>query len=642
MVNTETICYLCNKKFSTLALIYLQAENIFKSFGDLEVLSDVSLSLFQGQRSALVAKNGTGKSTLLNILAGYDAPDSGKVILRNDIRIGYLPQEPLLDPSKSIIENVFTADDEVSSAIRYYEKATETNDKDTLQMAIDEIDRLNIWDREHKAKQILSVLQLTKFNQPVAYLSGGQRKRVALASVLISEPDLLILDEPTNHLDLDMVEWLEDYLIRSQKTLLMVTHDRYFLDRVCTQIIEMNQKQVFTYNGNYSYFIEKRDERIRSKQAEIDRANNLLRRETEWMRRMPKARGTKAKYRIDAFYKLRETAQQRIGSEDVEISTGASRLGKKIMGVKNLTKIFDNKTIIKDFTYTFNRFERLGIIGANGTGKTTFLNLITGNLQPDSGIIDCGATVKIAYYKQSGMEFPDDAKVIDVVRKIADVITLANDKTITASQFLNNFLFTPEKQYTYIRKLSGGEKRRLYLLTILMQNPNFLILDEPTNDLDIFTLNVLEDYLINYPGVVVVASHDRYFMDKIIDGLLIFEGNSEISGFPGNYTEYRQWVKEQGIKDENKLPQKNKTQRQQRQQSEKKKNKLTYSQKKELEQLTIELEKLEQEKKEIENLLNTCSLTPEQVLEKSSLYNEISKIIEGKELRWLELSELDS
>lgn len=629
------------KKKNTLALIYLQAENVNKSFGDLEVLSDVSLSLFQNQRTALVARNGTGKSTLLNILAGYDTPDSGKVILRNDISVGYLPQEPQLDLSKSVLENVFNADDAISVAIRNYEKAIESTDKMALQNAIDEMDRLNIWDREQKAKQILSVFQLTDINQPVQLLSGGQRKRVALAAVLISNPDLLILDEPTNHLDLEMVEWLEDYLTRSQKTLLMVTHDRYFLDRVCTDIIEIDQKQVYTYNGNYSYFIEKRDERIRAKLAEIDRASNLLRRETEWMRRMPQARGTKAKYRIDAFYKLRETAQQKIHSNDVEIGVSASRLGKKIMEVHNLSKSFDSKVILKDFSYTFNRFERLGIVGANGTGKTTFLNLITGTLPPDSGKIDPGATLKIAYYRQSGMNIPEDVKVIDVVREIAEVITLANGKTITASQFLNNFLFTPDKQHTLVRKLSGGEKRRLYLLTVLMQNPNFLILDEPTNDLDIFTLNVLEDYLINFPGVVVVVSHDRYFMDKLVDGLLIFEGNGEISGFPGNYTEYRNWAKEQEKSNaEQQTSSKGKTESK-RPQPERKKSKLTFAQKKELEKLTAEIEKLEKEKKEIEGLLNGGIQDAKLLMDISNRFSEISKLLEDKEMRWLELNEFE-
>jgi len=625
-----------------LAIIYLQAENIYKSFGDLEILSNISFSLFQNQRTALVARNGTGKSTLLNILVGLETPDSGKVTLRNDIKVGYLPQEPQLDLKKSVLENVFIADDTISIAIRNYENALKSTNKKVLQQAIDEMDRLNIWDREQKAKQILSALQLSEFNLPVESLSGGQRKRVALASTLISNPDLLILDEPTNHLDLDMVEWLEDYLTRLQKTLLLVTHDRYFLDRVCTDILEIDQKQVFTYNGNYSYFIEKRDERIRAKLAEIDKANNLLRCETEWMRRMPQARGTKAKYRIDAFYKLRETALQRIDSNDIEIGTSSSRLGKKIMEVKGLSKSFGSKIILKDFSYTFNRFERLGVVGANGTGKTTFLNLITGNLAPDSGTIDPGSTLKIAYYRQDGMNITDDIKVIDAVREIAEVVTLANGKTITASQFLNNFLFTPDRQHTLVRKLSGGEKRRLYLITLLMQNPNFLLLDEPTNDLDIFTLTVLEDYLINFPGVIIAVSHDRYFMDKLVDGLLIFEGNGEVSGFPGNYTEFRNWAKEQEKINGTSSAAKNKPDYKKTKDDNRKRNKLTFAQKKELEQLSLDIEILEKTKKEIETSLNSGTLTPEQLIEKSTQYGKVTRVLEEKEMRWLELSELDS
>ncbi len=625
-----------------MAIIYLQAENIYKSFGDLEILSNISFSLFQNQRTALVARNGTGKSTLLNILVGLETPDSGKVTLRNDIKVGYLPQEPQLDLKKSVLENVFIADDTISIAIRNYENALKSTNKKVLQQAIDEMDRLNIWDREQKAKQILSALQLSEFNLPVESLSGGQRKRVALASTLISNPDLLILDEPTNHLDLDMVEWLEDYLTRLQKTLLLVTHDRYFLDRVCTDILEIDQKQVFTYNGNYSYFIEKRDERIRAKLAEIDKANNLLRRETEWMRRMPQARGTKAKYRIDAFYKLRETALQRIDSNDIEIGTSSSRLGKKIMEVKGLSKSFGSKIILKDFSYTFNRFERLGVVGANGTGKTTFLNLITGNLAPDSGTIDPGSTLKIAYYRQDGMNITDDIKVIDAVREIAEVVTLANGKTITASQFLNNFLFTPDRQHTLVRKLSGGEKRRLYLITLFMQNPNFLLLDEPTNDLDIFTLTVLEDYLINFPGVIIAVSHDRYFMDKLVDGLLIFEGNGEVSGFPGNYTEFRNWAKEQEKINGTSSAAKNKPDYKKTKDDNRKRNKLTFAQKKELEQLSLDIEILEKTKKEIETSLNSGTLTPEQLIEKSTQYGKVTRVLEEKEMRWLELSELDS
>lgn len=623
-----------------LATIYLQAENLSKSFGDLTILSDVSLSLFQYQRTAIIAKNGTGKSTLLNILTGKDSPDTGKVTLRNGIKIGYLEQNPALREKATILENVFGADDEISSVIRNYEKALARNDKDLLHHAMEAMDRLNVWEREVKVKQILSKLRLDDITQPVTKLSGGQRKRVALAATLISNPDVLILDEPTNHLDLDMVEWLEEFLTRGQQTILMVTHDRYFLDRVCTDIIEIDNQVVYTYKGNYSYFLDKRGERINAFTSEVDKATNLLRRETEWMRRMPQARGTKAKYRIDAYYKLKDVASQRLDTSEVEINVSASRLGKKIMEVKNLSKNFGDKVILKDFSYTFNRFEKLGIIGQNGTGKTTFLNLITGTIQADSGEVDAGSTLVVGYYRQDGMNIDNSKKVIDVAREIADVATLGDGKTLTISQFLNMFLFPPEKQHTYVYKLSGGEKRRLYLLTLLMRNPNFLILDEPTNDLDIHTLNIVEDYLKSFPGVVIVVSHDRFFMDKVVDGLLVFEGNGEISGFPGSYTEYRAWImEEEKSKPREKSPEKPVKQEQPKAQP---KKKLTFAQRKELEQLSKDIEQLEKEKSELESQLSSGTLNPQQLQEKSNRYQDIANILEEKELRWLELSEVES
>lgn len=622
-----------------MATIYLQAENLSKSFGDLTIFRDISLSLFQYQRTAIIAKNGTGKSTLLNILTGKDSPDTGKVTLRNDVKVGYLAQNPELNEKATILENVFGADDEISTTIRNYEKALAKDDKDLLHHAMEAMDRLNIWEREVKAKQILSKLRIENINQPVAQLSGGQRKRVALAAALISEPDVLILDEPTNHLDLDMVEWLEEFLTRGQQTILMVTHDRYFLDRVCTDIIEIDGQTVYNYKGNYSYFLDKREERINAFTSEVDKATNLLRRETEWMRRMPQARGTKAKYRIDAYYKLKDVASQRLDTSEVEINVSTSRLGKKIMEVKNLNKSFGSKVILKDFSYTFNRFEKLGIIGENGTGKTTFLNLITGTIQADSGEVDAGSTLVVGYYRQEGMNIDNNKKVIDVAREIADVVTLGDGKTLTISQFLNMFLFSPEKQHTYVYKLSGGEKRRLYLLTILMRNPNFLILDEPTNDLDIHTLNILEDYLKSFPGVVIVVSHDRFFMDKVVDGLLVFEGNGEISGFPGSYTEYRAWaLEEEKNKPKEKSPEKPIKQEQPKTQT---KKKLTFAQKKELEQLSKDIEQLEKEKSELESQLSSGNLNPQQLQEKSNRYQEITQILEEKELRWLELSEIE-
>lgn len=631
--------FLPNKKSGNiLATIFLQAEKLTKSFGDLNIFSDISLSLFQNQRTAIVAKNGTGKSTLLEILAGKEQPDSGKVVIRNGIRIGYLPQNPSLNESATILENVFKANNEVAEALLRYEEVLASGNEELMQEAIDTMDRLSLWDREMQAKQILSILRINELNQTVSTLSGGQRKRVALAATLIDEPDLLILDEPTNHLDLDMVEWLERYLTSIKTTLLMVTHDRYFLDRVCTDILEMDGQKLYAYRGNYPYFLKKRQERIDAKASEIEKATNLLRRETEWMNRMPQARGTKAKYRIDAFYKLRETALQQIDSAELSIKVRASRLGKKIMEIRNLSKQFDSKTILNNFSYTFNRFERLGIIGKNGTGKTTFLNLISGLIKADSGTIDPGSTLKIGYYRQDGMKFENNARVIDVVREIAEVVTLSDGNTLSVSQFLSLFLFPPEKQHVQVTKLSGGEKRRLYLLTILMTNPNFLILDEPTNDLDIFILNVLEGYLAKFPGVVIVVSHDRYFMDKVVDGLLIFEGDGIISGFPGNYSEYRQWsVEQEKEKQHRKKPAKPHEKRVKSQ----RKPKLTYAQKKELEQLSVEIEKLEQQKKALEEQLNSGTLTAGQLQEKSVQYRNVLNSLDTKELRWLELSELD-
>jgi len=622
-----------------LATIYLQAENLSKSFGDLTIFSDISLSLFQYQRTAIIAKNGTGKSTLLNILTGYDTAEKGKVTLRNDIKIGYLAQNPELNEKATILENVFGADDEISSTIRDYEKAIANDDKNLLHHSMEAMDRLNIWEREVKAKQILSKLRLDDINQSVTKLSGGQRKRVALAATLISEPDILILDEPTNHLDLDMVEWLEEFLTRGQQTILMVTHDRYFLDRVCTDIIEIDSQNVYTYKGNYSYFLDKREERINAFTSEVDKATNTLRRETEWMRRMPQARTTKAKYRIDAYYKLKDVASQRLDTSEVEINVSTSRLGKKIMEVKNLNKSFGDKVILKDFSYTFNRFEKLGIIGENGTGKTTFLNIITGTIPVDSGEVDTGSTLVVGYYRQEGMNIDNNKKVIDVAKEIAELVTLGDGKTLTISQFLNMFLFSPEKQHTFVYKLSGGEKRRLYLLTILMRNPNFLILDEPTNDLDIHTLNILEDYLKSFPGVVIVVSHDRFFMDKVVDGLLVFEGDGEISGFPGSYTEYRAWaIEEEKNSSKEKSFEKPSKQEQQKTQTRKK---LTFAQKKELEQLSKDIDLLSKEKSEIEGQLSSGVLNSEQLNKISSRYQEITDQIGEKELRWLELSEIE-
>lgn len=621
---------------------YLQVEDISKSFGDLILFENIRFTVAKDQRVALIARNGTGKTTLLRIIAGVEPYDSGSIVWQNDLRVGYLDQNPKLDTTKSILENVFLSCPAVSEAITTYQHALESDDKHKLQHSLELMDKSNAWDRELKAKQILTQLKLTSFEKPVQTLSGGQHKRVALAAALVNEPDFLILDEPTNHLDLDMVEWLEDYLKSSKITLLMVTHDRYFLDRVCTDIIEIDEKKLFWYKGNYTYFLEKRQDRIDVRTSGVERAGNLLRRELDWIRRSPPARTSKAKYRIDAFYELRSKATQRFSDNNVRINVGAARLGKKILEVKGLSKSYGELSILKDFSYTFNRFERLGIIGRNGTGKSTFLNLITSTIPADYGTIEVGETIVYGYYRQEGMNIRDDVKVIDAAREIAEVVTLADGKTLSVSQFLNMFLFPHEVQNNFVYKLSGGEKRRLYLLTILMRNPNFLILDEPTNDLDIQTLNVLESYLENFPGVVLVVSHDRHFLDKVVDGLLIFEGNAEIWGFPGSYTDYFDWKREQekeksvtvaGKKDDKiKTAPRSQLAKPQR---------LTYSQKRELELLTHEIETLENEKSTCEEQIGSGKLNHDELVRCSQRIGEIMHELENKTERWFELTEID-
>lgn len=614
----------------------LQVEGLSKSFGDLELLSNINFTINSEQRVGLIARNGAGKTTLLRIIFGLDTPNLGKVTWQKGVRIGYLDQEPNLDPARSILENVFMGYDEVSRAITRYELAIQKTDKEEIQKATEAMDSLNAWSIEVEARQILSRLKVTDLSQPVSSLSGGQHKRVALAASLISEPDFLILDEPTNHLDLDMVEWLEEYLRTNRITLLMVTHDRYFLDRVCTDIIEIDEKEVYRYKGGYSYFLQKRQERIDSRAAQVERASNLYRRELEWMRRTPQARTTKAKYRIDAFYSIREQAHQRFCNDNVRINVGAARLGKKILDVKGLSKSFGSLRVIDNFSYTFNRYERLGIVGRNGTGKTTFLNLITGNLPSDSGSIETGETVVFGYYRQSGMSIRDDMKVIDVARKIAEVVKLADGKTLSVSQFLSMFLFPPSVQNAFVYKLSGGEKRRLYLCTILMQSPNFLILDEPTNDLDIQTLQVLEEYLEGFPGVVLVVSHDRYFLDKVVDGLLIFDGNAEISGFPGSYSDYYEWNR--GQERQNAAAAKTREAAKPKSSvSERKTSKMTYAEKRELEMLSTEIDNLENEKAQLEAEVNAGSIDHHSLSQKSARIGEIIQLLDSKGERWLEL-----
>jgi ABC transport system ATP-binding/permease protein len=616
---------------------YLQVEDVSKSFGDLVLFEKIRFAIGKDQRVGLIARNGAGKTTLLKIIAGVESKDSGAIVWQKDLKVGYLDQNPVLDPNKTIIENVFSSEGDKAKAIFEYQKALSSSTKEGMQTALEMMDKTSAWDIELRAEQILTQLKISDFNQSIATLSGGQQKRVALATSLVNEPDLLILDEPTNHLDLDMVEWLEDFLKNSKITLLMVTHDRFFLNRVCTDIIELDHKELFWYKGNYSYYIEKRQERITARSAQIDKASNLYKRELDWMRRSPPARTTKAKYRIDAFYEIRSKATQQFGNSNVRINVGAARLGKKILEAKGLEKSFGDLAILKDFSYTFNRFERLGIVGDNGTGKSTFLNIITQSLQADKGTIEIGETVVFGYYRQEGMQIRDDMKVIDVAREVAEVVALGDGKTLSVSQFLNMFLFAPDVQNAYVHKLSGGEKRRLYLLTILMRSPNFLILDEPTNDLDIETLNVLESYLENFPGVVLVVSHDRHFLDKVVDGLLIFEGNGEINGFPGSYTDYYDWKKEQQRVIEK--PKKATESKSKPKSSDKKK--LTFAERKELDALSHEIENLENEKSEIESAINSGTLPHDELLIKSQRIAEIIKQLQSKEERWLVLMEIE-
>lgn len=619
---------------------YLQVESLTKSFGDLALFKDIKFTIGQDQRVGIIARNGAGKTSLLKICAGKDTADSGNIIFKSDLHIGYLEQEPELIETATVIENVFASNDKVARAIRSYERALANDDKELLHHSMEEMDRLSAWDHEVKARQILSKLRLDDFHKPVSQLSGGQRKRVALASTLINNPDFLILDEPTNHLDLDMVEWLEEYLLKNRITILMITHDRFFLDRVCTDIIEFDQKQLYWYKGNYAYFLEKRQERISYQNAEVEKATNLLRKESEWMGRMPQARGTKAKYRIDAFYQIQEKASQRRNDSEVEINVKSSRLGKKVLEIKSISKNFGDKVILKDFSYMFNRTEKLGIIGKNGTGKSTFLNIITGNLLPDSGIVEPGETLVVGYYRQEGMKLREDQKVIDVAREIAEVVTLGDGKILTASQFLNLFLFAPETQYSFVNKLSGGEKRRLFLLTILMRNPNFLILDEPTNDLDILTLNVLEDYLRNFNGVVIVVSHDRHFMDKVVDGLLVFEGDGEISGFPGSYSDYREWAKENEENQAKEVKSKSAEKPERSKPDRERVRKLTFNEKRELEAITNEIAELETEKALLESEISSGSLPHHEISKKSARYSEVMKLIDKRSERWFELTEI--
>ena len=623
---------------------YLQVENLTKSFGDLLLFHDLSFGIAEGDRIGLIAKNGSGKTTLLNILSGKEDYDSGNITFRNGLRVGYLEQMPEYPPHLTVIEACFYSSNETVQLISEYEQALQSGDQEKIQSLIDRMDHLNAWDYEQRAKQILSQLKIHKFDQPISQLSGGQIKRLALANVLITEPDLLILDEPTNHLDIDMTEWLEEYLRRNNITLLMVTHDRYFLDRVCNQIIEIDQRSLFGYKGNYSYYLEKRQERIEAQNAEIDRARNLLRTELDWMRRQPQARGTKAKYRIDAFYELEEKARQEKASGNVRLEVKSSYIGSKIFEAKGICKRFGDLKIVEDFNYTFARYEKMGIVGNNGTGKSTFIKMLIGDVSPDSGRFDIGETVRFGYYSQDGLQFNEQMKVIDAVRNIAEEISLGDGRKLSASQFLQHFLFTPETQHNYIYKLSGGERRRLYLCTVLISNPNFLVLDEPTNDLDIVTLNVLEEYLRNFKGCVIVVSHDRYFMDKVVDHLMVFKGNGELKDFPGNYTDYREWKEErERIEREEraeKAKKENKPAAPVRTNDTKKKVRLTFKEKRELEELDRQIPELEAEKKILETEMSSGTLSADELISKSNRISELIDQIDTLGMRWLELSEL--
>ena len=622
---------------------YLQVENLSKRFGEQLLFENISFGIGKNQKVSLIAKNGMGKSTLLQIIAGKDSPESGSVIFRNDITIGYLEQNPALQEENTVFEEVFSSDSPILNLIKAYEKAVAQNDLRQLEELLPQMDTYNAWDYDNTIKQILSELKINTYEKKIAHLSGGQRKRVGLAKVLISNPDFLILDEPTNHLDIEMTEWLEEYLEKSNVTLLMVTHDRYFLDRVCSHIIEIDEFGLFTYEGNYSYYLEKRAQRIETRNATIDKAKNLLRTEQEWMRRMPQARSHKARYRIDNFYKIKEIASQKTDEKTLELDIKGQRLGKKILELEHISKSFENHTLIQDFSYKFVRGEKIGIVGKNGIGKSTFLNIITQNLAPDSGTIEIGETVAYGYYKQSGIQFQETDRVIDIVKNIAERIDLGNGRVLSASQFLEYFLFTDKQQYSLVEKLSGGERRRLYLLTVLMRNPNFLILDEPTNDLDIVTLNVLEEYLKSFKGCLLIVSHDRFFMDKVSDRIFAFEGNGIIKDFPGNYTQYKN-KKEEEEEQRQKEQKKQTTQQAAVQPSgptdKTQKRKLSYKEKLEMQQLEQEIEQLNTEKTGIETALNSGTLSNDQLLQQSQRIAKIIEMLDEKEMRWLELSEI--
>lgn len=620
----------------------LQVENLTKSFGVNSLFDDINFTINEGDKVGLIAKNGTGKSTLLSIIAGDDTPDDGKLIFKNDVTIGYLKQLPQFEPHLSVIDTCLIGDDDQSKAIRQYENALIEGNNEEMTKAIQAMDLASAWDYEERFKQILSQLKIDDFKQRISELSGGQIKRVALAKILISNPQFLILDEPTNHLDIDMIEWLEAYLSRSRMTILMVTHDRYFLDKICSKILELDQKSIYGYDGNYNYYLEKRAERIDAQNAAVEKARNLLRTEIEWMRRQPQARAHKAQYRIDAFYDLKERAQSRNDKGDVELNVKAGYIGKKIFVAHHVSKSFDGKVILNDFNYIFSRYEKLGIVGDNGVGKSTFIKLLLDRIQPDSGYFEIGETVKFGYYSQEGIHFDEGKKVIDAIRDVAEHIYFDEKHHYSASQFLQLFLFSPTDQQKLIEKLSGGEKRRLYLAMVLMSKPNFLILDEPTNDLDIQTLEILEDYLSKFSGCLIVISHDRFFMDRCVEHTFVFMGDGVIKDFPGNYSEYRAW-KEAHEKEEATVQKQKAESKPTKPRNNNRDNsqKLTFKEKREFEDLTESIERLTKEKEELFNLFNSGEQIDD-VATKASRFEEVKDLLDEMELRWLELSEKNS
>ena len=614
---------------------YLQIENLTKSYGDRILFDSIAFGINEGDKIGIIAKNGTGKSTLLKIISGKESPDDGKITYRNDLRVGILDQMPEFSADATVLDSCLLDNSETAQIIAKYELALNNGNADEINQAINLMDNANAWDYEDKLKQLLTQLKITDLTAKISTLSGGQRKRVAIARLILENPDLIILDEPTNHLDIEIIEWLENYLTRSRITLLMVTHDRYFLDRICNKIIEIDNKQIYTYEGNYDYYLRRRKERIEAMAAELAKVKNTLRREQEWMSRQPQARAGKAKYRIDSFYELKKRSQVDLTERNVNLEVGSSYIGSKIFEAEGISKKFGEKIILDDFTYTFARYEKLGIIGNNGAGKSTFIKMLQGIVPADSGAWNVGETVRFGYYSQDGIEFDENKKVIDAITEIAEDVVINGDVHYSPMQFLNHFLFSPADQQKYIHTLSGGERCRLHLAAVLMRSPNFLILDEPTNDLDIVTLGILEEYLCNFKGCVIVISHDRYFLDNIIDHLFVFEGNGVVKDFPGNYSDYRKWREEfikenkDAEKPKERVVEKPKTERQ---------AKMTFKERKEFEQLTAEIEQLSKEKDSLDTLFNSGQEIPD-IIEKSARYNELKEILDEKEMRWLELSE---